>query len=66
MSNVRRTVTSKAKQKGKGQVFELEDEESDGEVEIVSGMSSVIQLLLHLLKSTPQHLSQENEARTRY
>lgn len=46
MTNVRRSVISKAKRKGKGRVFELE---SDGEVEIVSGMSSVIQLFLDLL-----------------
>jgi hypothetical protein len=54
MSNVHRSVTSKTKQKGKGQAFELEDEESGGEAEIVShiGMSSVIQLFIDLLTST--------------
>src|SRR6266567_2800467 len=32
MSNVRQSVATKAKQKGKGQAFDLNDKESDGEV----------------------------------
>ncbi|KIM35586.1 hypothetical protein M413DRAFT_20720 [Hebeloma cylindrosporum] len=39
MSNVRKSVASKAKRKGKDRVFELEDEDSDGEVEIVSDIA---------------------------
>jgi len=55
MSNVRQSVATKAKRKGKGQAFDLNDKESDGEVEIVIdiGMSSLMLSFLDLLTSSP-------------
>jgi hypothetical protein len=43
MSNVRRSVSTKAKRKGKGRALEMDDEESEGEVEFVKdiGMLSI-------------------------
>jgi len=55
MSNVRQSVATKAKRKGKGRAFDLNDKESDGEVEIVIdiGMSSLMLSFLDPLTSSP-------------